>query len=378
MTEPAPRSLPSDPPGVEVDALGAGLPGARARIPRTRGDLAHRRRRWVFGVFGLSVAVLCAMVGAARVGVLAWHSVRPWYSEEVTYHLGPALDTALDTAQGHRPRVLCSGLAVLVLDDHPVARLVAAGLAEDLAAAVGASVPVHDASTTPFAPGDVERPDVLALVDLVHLDAEDWFLYQRCQVRLNVALGRPPRAVHDGRGTERRSGEVLDHDASFALEYSVDGHWEVMGLAARDVHFASSARSIVAGLSPLVEAVEWARVGPLTHVDAMPPSELAPLVPRGVQQRIYELVRANGAREILFQVTTERDWLAELQQLESTALGLGWQRRCGAQLPDGRPRATVLERPGERFEASLAYMQGTARTASEQRQVLSLLHRTVP
>jgi hypothetical protein len=336
-------------------------------------DPAPRSRR-VLAVGALCAALAGALVGAARVGLIGWHGVRPWYSEEIRTHLGPALDEA----HVRRPRVSCSEITVLVLDDHPVARLVAAGLATDLAAAIGAAVMVRNVSTAAFAPGDVERSDVLALVDLVHFDAEDWLVYQRCQVRLNVALGRPPRAVHDGRGTVRRVGEVLDLDTSFALEYSVDGHWEVMGLAEQSAHFAASASSIVAGVAQLVDAVEWVRADSGEHADAAPAREFPPLVPAGDRQWIYDVVRPSGAREVLLQVTTERDWTAELERLEATALALGWRPEVRTLAPDGRPRALVLVCADERLELALAYMQGTLRSAGEQRQVLTLLHRSAP
>jgi hypothetical protein len=168
-------------------------------------------------VAALLVGAACVSICAARRGLLSWHHLRTWYSEEVMTHLGLPHTEVPSGEPVPRPRVECSGLAVLVLDDHPLARRVAAALAAQLASAAGGDVPVHDASAAAFAPGEAARADVLALVDLVHLDVEDWLVYQRCQVRLNVALGRPPRAVNEGREPARGSGEVLDHDASFAL-----------------------------------------------------------------------------------------------------------------------------------------------------------------
>lgn len=362
---------------------GAAPRSAAGAVAGLHAGSAHRRRVRALGVGALIVVGACVLIGAARRGRLSWRHVRTWYSEEVSAHLGlPPTEVPAEAPAGvpaeapvRRPRVECSGLAVLVLDDHPVARRVAAALAADLASAAGGIVPVHDASAAAFAPGAAARVDVLALVDLVHFDAEDWFVYQRCQVRLNVAIGRPPRAVNDGREPVRRSGEVLDQGASFALEYSVDGHWELAGLAERGEHFTAAASSIAAGLRPVVAAVQWVRgdVPVLAEAAALP--ELPELVPAGTLQRIYEIVRPSGAREALLQVTTERDWIVEFERLEALARGLGWQRVNGALLQGGRPRATVLERAGERLEVTLAYMQGTLRAASEQRQVLTLLHR---
>jgi hypothetical protein len=277
--------------------------------------------------------------------------------------------------------VRCAEIAVLVLDDHPLARLVAAALAADLQAALGRRVHVHDAGAAPYTPKGAHT-DVLALVDLVHLDAEDWLVDQRCQVRLNVALGRPPRAVNGERSFVRQSDGDIPVDAPFLLEYSVDGHWDLMGLMARDAHFAASARSIGVGLAKLVGSVDWVAVTPRAEElhaasDSEPP-EFPRLVPAGEAQRIYDLVHGDGTREVLLQVTTAGDWSAEVERVERTALELGFQRTGGARSDDGRSRALVLTRPGERLEVALAYMQNTLREASAQRQVLTLLHRRAP
>lgn len=316
-------------------------------------------------------ATFATLLVAARAQVDRY-VLRTWYGETVTKSLGDA-----PPGGPARPRVTCAALAVLVLDDHVVARRVADALAEDLAERAGVPVPVHDVSSAPFT-GGAAPVDVLALVDRVHLEAVDALVVQRCQVRLNVSLGRPPRAAAEGRVLTRDADGGLGPDAPFALEYSVDGHWQLFGLAGPEAPSEAAAASIRRGLAPLLDAVEWCvapDAGAATSV-AAPASP--PHAPAGEAQHVYDVLRRDGARESLLQVTTVGDWRAALTDAVTRARSDGFVPVALLERVPPALDAAVLQRGSERLEYAIAYMQDSVRDAREQRQMLTVLHRVAP
>ncbi|MEZ6013699.1 MAG: hypothetical protein R3F49_01180 [Planctomycetota bacterium] len=368
-----------------------------------------RRKAWARRALWGAASVAVFTLGAARAGWVSLATSRSWYSTDVSTLLG-ASNAAGSASSPGRPVIECTSLVVVVLDEHPVAQRVAASLAASLARSAATAVQVVDAAQSPWLGvlGAGSLPagpvDVIALVDLVYVDADDWLVDQRCQVRLNVALGRPPRAMHDARDLTRvpreHDGEalgaelrdVLGLDVEFALEYSVDGHWECAGLAASGACFAAAAQEISSGVDELVEVGEWRIVAPpslaavpLASPPASPPAREPDATPApwlmawpGERQEIYDVRRQDGAREVLSQLLTERDWRRDVAALEERAIHEGWTWLSSTSGVGGRHTSFAVARGDERIEVALAYMQGTVRDAVEQRQVLTLLYRSRP
>lgn len=325
------------------------------------------RRAWL-----VSVLLLVVVFGAARAGCVSLTRENEWFDAETSSQLGPRLE-------GQGTTVLVSALAVLVLDDHPVAAAVGEALAGQLRGALpGLDVRVHHVARAPWRPEVTERVDVLALVDRVHVDADDWGLYQRAQVRLNVAIGRPARALNDSRRVAPGPGQVLDLAQQFYFEYSIDGHFEQAGLMAHGAHFDAAAAEIAEGLARMLARAEW-RMEPAP--EALPPARVVPqaeFVPTGEVQPIYDVVRFDGARETLLQVTTVEDWRAALADSRRRAFEAGWVDASWRSSAEGDVLAFAVERADVRIEFALAYMQGTVRDASEQLQMLTVLQRVSP
>ncbi len=293
----------------------------------------------------------------------------------IALRFAPGAALAIGGFERHTERLTGGGAAgltvevqrvdVLVLDDHVLATEVATRLAEDLRRRCGAAavdIRVHQVASAPFisrVPGAV---DVLALVDRVHTVQEDFGLFHAFQVRLNVSIGRPPRALEGARG-----------EGSWHAEYSIDAHFDQLFGGPRDAEHRA-ANTIEVALGRVLDQVVWRGVdaGGRGVGEELPEVgwELPPWLPAGTLQRLYDIVRADGTRERVVQIDTAGDWRRALSASAERARREGWSvlHRVDEACGEG----WAVQRDGVWVELCLAYMQHIPRVSKEQRQVLTV------
>ena len=293
----------------------------------------------------------------------------------IALRFAPGIALAIGGFERHTERVTGGGEAgltvavrrvdVLVLDDHPLATEVAERLAEDLrrrCGAAGVDVRVHTAASAPFVSRVPGAVDVLALVDRVHTVQEDFGVFHAFQVRLNVSIGRPPRALEAARA-----------GGSWHAEYSIDAHFDQLFGGPRAAE-QRAADTIEVALGAVLDQIVWRGVdaGERAVGEGDPAVEagLPPWLPPGALQCLYDVVHADGTRERVLQLDTAEDWRQALSEAAAAARGAGWSvSHC---LDEACAEGLALQRDGARVELCLAYMQHIPRVSKAQRQVLTV------